>query len=538
MPSYRTLLTTVLSLFFLLSCEREERFESTYLTLSTNTISVSAAGAVRNVLLSSNGDWTLLTPLPSWLEMTSNGTAPDFLLVFTVAENSGVRSRSAFITLGDGNMEETLTVTQAANPRLSVLSEREQHLPSGESSFIVSLETNCIYSVDSSEDWLKLKGTESGNHSGAVRKYYRQESLEFSVAENTVSRSRSATLVFFNESRTLSDTVWVFQEGAASSWYADSDWECIQRASCSPAPSLCIMGDGFIREDLEKDGTYRSVMLQAAEYFFNVEPYSSYRSCFNVYIIYAESAERGVGDKVRHKVVNNRFGSKYGKDTEIDCNADLCLQYAAYADGGNLTGPLTALVVLNDSKYAGTTYMYMNGNSVALCPMTVGTAPNDFEGAVHHECGGHGFGFLADEYVYYDKRMPDSEISELRTWQGYGYQTNLDLSGNVRTCFWSDFVGREGYEGVGLFEGGGLYRYGVWRSESNSCMNNNVAYFNVQSRQAIVRRIMSMCGREFSLDEFIAADTGSPMATRASMMFSYSSCPLGRPKLISYTYQQ
>ena len=43
---------------------------------------------------------------------------------------------------------------------------------------------------------------------------------------------------------------------------------------------------------------------------------------------------------------------------------------------------------------------------------------------------------------------------------------------------------------MGVYEGGYEYQYGVWRSEENSCMNNNVPYFNVQSRWAIVNRIM------------------------------------------------
>ena len=51
-----------------------------------------------------------------------------------------------------------------------------------------------------------------------------------------------------------------------------------------------------------------------------------------------------------------------------------------------------------------------------------------------------------------------------------------------------------------------MHSRGVFRSETTSCMNNNISYFSTISRQAIVERIMDYAGEEFSLESFYAKD--------------------------------
>lgn len=56
---------------------------------------------------------------------------------------------------------------------------------------------------------------------------------------------------------------------------------------------------------------------------------------------------------------------------------------------------------------------------------------------------------------------------------------------------------------------------GVFRSEPNSCMNNNVPYFSAISRESIVKRIMQYAGEPYSFEEFKAHDVQD--ASAASM---------------------
>ena len=51
-----------------------------------------------------------------------------------------------------------------------------------------------------------------------------------------------------------------------------------------------------------------------------------------------------------------------------------------------------------------------------------------------------------------------------------------------------------------------MHSRGVWRSEYNSCMNNDIPYFSTISREEIVRRIMEYSGETFSFEDFVAKD--------------------------------
>ena len=56
----------------------------------------------------------------------------------------------------------------------------------------------------------------------------------------------------------------------------------------------------------------------------------------------------------------------------------------------------------------------------------------------------------------------------------FGFQLNLDFTSDLSGILWKDFVGLPDYPEVGAYKGGSQYQYGVWRSEENSCMNNNI----------------------------------------------------------------
>lgn len=143
--------------------------------------------------------------------------------------------------------------------------------------------------------------------------------------------------------------------------------------------------------------------------------------------------------------------------------------------------------------------------------------------------GGHGFGFLCDEYVYYKQKMPESRKKKLKEWQELGFQMNLDFTSDSSSILWKDFIGLDKYKQVGAYEGGYEYQYGVWRSEENSCMNNNIPYFNVQSRWSIVRRIMQLSGREISIGDFIENDYVVLPYITSRAIDDKSFKPLGEP---------
>ena len=132
--------------------------------------------------------------------------------------------------------------------------------------------------------------------------------------------------------------------------------------------------------------------------------------------------------------------------------------------------------------------------------------PSDYRGVVQHEAGGHGFGKLIDEYIYYSTALPDEMIASFRQWEGFGHNANADLTDDPARIKWREFYELPRYGMVRAFEGAYMYARGIWRPETNSCMNNNVSYFNAPSRKKIVERIMELSGRSFDMNDFLAKD--------------------------------
>ena len=72
---------------------------------------------------------------------------------------------------------------------------------------------------------------------------------------------------------------------------------------------------------------------------------------------------------------------------------------------------------------------------------------------------------------------------------------------------WAHFIFDDRYSDVvDIYEGGFTHTRGVFRSEQNSCMNNNIQYHSAISREAIVKRIMLYAGETYSFDEFVKND--------------------------------
>ena len=72
---------------------------------------------------------------------------------------------------------------------------------------------------------------------------------------------------------------------------------------------------------------------------------------------------------------------------------------------------------------------------------------------------------------------------------------------------WSHLIYDEKYSDfVDIFEGGYMHNRGVFRSEQNSCMNNDIPYYSTISRESIVRRIKAYAGEEYSFEDFKAND--------------------------------
>lgn len=293
--------------------------------------------------------------------------------------------------------------------------------------------------------------------------------------------------------------------------YDEDEVITLQKATRGNGVNLVFLGDGYNNKDIA-NGTYLKDMKQQMEYFFGVEPYTTYRDYFNVYTAIALSQESGVGTV--NTLCYSKFETTFTGGASLMCNTNDVFKYALRmptVNSGNLNQTLIVLTP-NTKDYGGVTSMWADGSAIAITPKSSDIYPYDSRGIVQHEAGGHGFGKLGDECVYLNSFIQNSASeAEFNAAKANGWYENLSLTNKMHEVPWAHLIFNNKYnEVVDIYEGGFMYARGVFRSELNSCMNNSVPYFNAISREAIVKRIKQYAGETYSFDEFVKNDNPNP----------------------------
>lgn len=355
------------------------------------------------------------------------------------------------------------------------------------------------WSVESKPDWVTV---EPMNGVGKVE-------VTVTVAEQPKGAgNRTGEVVFLLDGKDYRSRTTVEQYDYQ---YGDGDVLTAQRATKGGGVDLVFMGDCFDAKDIA-EGKYLDAINEAIGYFFAVEPYKTYRDYFNVYTIFGLSPDSGVGDV--NTIREAKFGSAYALGG-ITPDESVCFEYACKAPTvtQDKIGRTLVTLIENTEDYGGITYMWGDGSAIACCPMSRDVYPYDFRGLVQHEAGGHGFGKLGDEYIYHNAFIQTCgclccpHVKEFNDNKSRGWFENLSLTGNMYDVPWSHFIFDPQYSNlVDIYEGGYMHMRGVFRSEPNSCMNNNVPYFSAISREAIVKRMKGYAGESYSFEEFKAHD--------------------------------
>lgn len=300
--------------------------------------------------------------------------------------------------------------------------------------------------------------------------------------------------------------------------YAEDEILTLQKATRGNGVNLVFLGDGYDAKEISENKLLTNIN-EAVEHFFNIEPYKTYRDYFNVYTGISVSPESGIGSV--NTIIYNRFnttaknGVTLGGRNADETDYNEIFKYACKAptvSDANLNQTLV-VIIPNTTDYGGICYMYDEGAAIAYCPMSDYGYPLDFRGVIQHEAGGHGFGKLGDEYIYHNAFIDGCictccpHVFEFNLAKAKGWYENLSLNGKMDQVPWSHLIFHEKYNQiVDIFEGGYMHARGVYRSEQNSCMNNDIPYYSTISREAIVKRIKQIAGEAYSFDEFVAND--------------------------------
>ncbi|MEG1949934.1 MAG: M64 family metallopeptidase [Odoribacter sp.] len=287
--------------------------------------------------------------------------------------------------------------------------------------------------------------------------------------------------------------------------YADGHILTLEKNKEKNPINLIFMGDGFIREDYD-NGTFELVIKEAIAGFFSRPPYTTYRKYFNVYGVVAFSTERGASDQYTKR--NTVFRTLYTGEVEgkLSIDIDGVYSYAKKVPAMTKLEETPVIVIVNDGRFAGSTFMELDGRAVSVCPRIKESNNGNFGDLIAHEAGGHAFGMLADEYVNWQEELPEARRQIIERHHTAGWYQNIDLTNDPKKVRWKHFIGRVGYETTGIVEGGFYYSKGVWRPQAYSCMRYNRYPYNAPSREAIVKRIFSIAKEEYSFEKFLEKD--------------------------------
>lgn len=485
------------------SCHKE--IETVSFENVTESVTLqSVVGDEAFISFTSLGTWNVTTDA-AWLSLSplSGDAGEGQVKVTAVFENNSNQVREAKVKLTSGDEACEISVFQEVEDY--VLPEKEEYLIGVEGGvFTIYFETNVdveklkVYTSSEPGSWLRQETT---SRSAASETH----EVSLHATSNKGGMSRSAYLLFVREEDGVQEelaTVKISQQGGqvleSVDFSEDGKIDTLQQHAKGEGIPIVLMGDGFVDQELA-DGTYRRVMEKAMENLFTEEPVKSLREYFDVFMINAvsENNDFGMGYKTAFscKLAGGNSTVIKGDDVSVQVYVGKVLKEEKKRNS-------LAVVVLNTSVYAGTTYFgYQDGNgkfiefAIAYCPVIETLESEHFRQVLVHEVVGHGFGKLEDEYVYPDKgNVTTLEMQRIRTMQANGWAQNVDFTASKDTVLWASFLTDSRYqnEHLGVYEGACTYPKGAYRPSEDSMMNSNTCAFNAPSRKSLYEKVMKI----------------------------------------------
>lgn len=551
MPSSYCMKTTLFNLclaflMLLTSCHKE--MESVAFENVTESVTLqSVIGDEAFISFTSLGTWNVTTDA-AWLSLSPlSGEAGECQVKVTaVFENNSNQVREAKVKLTSGDEVCEISVLQEIGDY--VLPEKKEYLIGVEGGvFSIQFETNVdeeklkVYTSSEPGSWLRQ---ETSSRSAASETH----EVLLHAASNKGGMSRSAYLLFVKEedgSQKELATVKISQQGGqvleSVDFSEDGKIDTLQQHVKGEGIPIVLMGDGFVDQEFT-DGTYRRVMEKAMENLFTEEPVKSLREYFDVFMINAvsENNDFGMGYKTAFscKLAGGNSTTIIGDDTSVQIYVGKVLDKEKKKENS------LAVVILNTSAYAGTTYWGYQGKNnklvefaIAYCPVIDNLDSEHFRQVLVHEAIGHGLGKLEDEYVYSDKgSISTLEIQRIRTMQANGWLQNVDFTASKDTVLWASFLTDSRYqnEHLGVYEGACTYPEGAYRPSEDSMMNSNTCAFNAPSRMSLYEKVMKigMAVEQVSYEDFVAFDKAHLPNTLPAVRYARTASsghPFARP---------
>ena len=477
---------------------------SGFLQFSDDNLLLKAAGDTVVIDVTAGSGWKAES-MADWCTVEEKQGETEEKLVIRVSPSDDIYERGTAVKVTCGDNVVRLSVRQ--EPMVFEVTDGKKTLNFTKkvATDTLKIHTNMAWEVEIADTtgWLQVTDTIGSGDAELI----------FTTTDNSQKKGRSTTVRLRYGVRTLKLTAsqdgGIRVDGHIRKHYGEREPE--------NGFNLIFLGDGFTSDDLiAETGVFDLAVEEACEALFAVEPYKTYKEYFNVWSVACESQERGAGTS---ESGNTALFSYFNEDNRIIGNNTTAFSYASKILGMNdaiLQTNSVVIVLVNDERYGGSTYWFgdptdrndTDYRTISYVPLNRDIQlPGGFTNIFLHEVGGHAIGKLGDEwsteqlFTTEDKTL----INNYKNCRLYCYNLGLPTSAmmvsNYPQYSWTFFQYVSGstdrYSGVLKPADGG---YGcvsdiankafVSHCEEESCMINNVPYFNVASRYAIVQWLL------------------------------------------------
>lgn len=255
-----------------------------------------------------------------------------------------------------------------------------------------------------------------------------------------------------------------------------------KNASPEKAIDIAVIAEGYTANQRDK---FFNDAQKLAENLFTHEPFTKYKSRINVYAIAAVSIDTGVSkpqnDNWRNSALGSHYFTFYSDRYLTTPNVFAVHDYAALV-------PYDAIYILANTKTYGGGGIY---NFYTLASADSKRAQTE---VTVHEFG-HSFAGLADEYFYDSDALTGMYNTKVEPWEPnisslvkFDTKWKNDLpEGTVIPTPLTD----ENKEKIGVFEGGGYLKKGIYRPYFDCRMRTNTAKgFCPVCLKAVEKRIL------------------------------------------------
>ena len=480
-----------------------------FLQFSDDNLLLRAAGDTVVIDVTAGSGWKAES-MADWCTVEEKQGEAEEKLIIRVSPSDDIYERGTAVKVTCGDNVIRLSVRQ--EPMVFEVTDGKKTLNFTKkvATDPLKIHTNMAWKVEIADTtgWLQVADTIGSGDAELV----------FTTTDNSQKKGRSTTIRLKYGVRTLKLTAsqegGIRVDGHIRKHYGEREPE--------NGFNLIFLGDGFITDDLiAETGVFDKAVEEAYEALFAVEPYKTYKEYFNVWSVACESKERGAGssDAGTSTPRNTVFQSYFNETYRIIGNHTTAFSYAAKILGMNdniLKTNSVVIVLVNDERYGGSTYWFIDPadasdvdyRAISYIPLNRDTQlPGGFTNIFLHEVGGHAIGKLGDEwsaeqlFTIEAKTLITNYKNNKLYCYNLGLPTNAAMVSNYPEFTWNFFQYVKGsidsYSGVLKPADGG---YGcisdtekkafVSHCEEESCMINNVPYFNVASRYAIVQWLL------------------------------------------------